>query len=532
MSASSSSASPIDPWFSFQLICKPEQSGKTFIMINIIIQNLTSQEAGKETVNFILCDNNLLLTRQTSVRVDNDLRKHVIDGITYIELSSHERTEFHGTDSVFKAIMTTGVRNIICCTNGRRMDDIFSLISDFNRSLFTTGKFIFNIWLDEADKFAKIIDSTLLPLVVENTNVNVKLITATPQSLFKKYEYMNVYPIENTTGPLYHGWCDNFIRIIEKTGSYLDYADHVLSIVANDLILPGTKWFIPAKNTIRSHDAIRDLCVSKGMAVICVNGKGITISLPGTLERITLPKDDELNLSLLKIYSAHSLERFATVITGYICVGRGITIMSDDFMIDYAILSQVFNKTEASQIAGRVKGNYKGYDHYKPPVVFATENFNEVAIELEQQSRALGALAYAKELDGLPTVINKNEFNTCAEEYDYVCHPSLFNSFEQAKVFLGSKERKMRAKVGATKKNSVIHIVEGYSITSKLVGVNGVAGLTKEDRLTIELANAIAPSRCISSTDKGSRYLILPVYSTMECPGNSACFQVRYINFK
>ena len=78
----------------------------------------------------------------------------------------------------------------------------------------------------------------------------------------------------------------------------------------------------------------------------------------------------------------------------------------------------------------------------------------------------------------------------------------------------------------------MIHCVEGYFITSKLVGESGVAGLTKDDRLTLAKANTIAPSRCISSTDKGSRYLILPVYETMDSPPNSVKFQVRYINFK
>ena len=189
----------VDKWLNFQLICKPEQSGKTFIMIQKIINDITEPIPDKEIVNFILCDNNLLLTKQTSVRVENDLKEYIHDGHAYIELSSHERTEYHDTASVFQAIIVKRVRNIICCTNGKRMDDIYQLINDINTNPFTGDKFHFNIWLDEADKFIKFIDNTLRPIVDRHTNVNVKLITATPQPLFQKYEYMNVLPIENTT---------------------------------------------------------------------------------------------------------------------------------------------------------------------------------------------------------------------------------------------------------------------------------------------------------------------------------------------
>ena len=41
----------------------------------------------------------------------------------------------------------------------------------------------------------------------------------------------------------------------------------------------------------------------------------------------------------------------------------------------------------------------------------------------------------------------------------------------------------------------------------------------------------IGPGTCISSTEKGSRYLILPVYETMETRPTDEKYQVRYIDF-
>ena len=48
--------------------------------------------------------------------------------------------------------------------------------------------------------------------------------------------------------------------------------------------------------------------------------------------------------------------------------------------------------------------------------------------------------------------------------------------------------------------------------------------MTQDDRITYDKVlnpdtdGYIAPGRCISSTDKGSRYLILPVYENMKTP--------------
>jgi hypothetical protein len=411
------SMSAVDKWLNFQLLCKPEQSGKTFIMIQHIIKDLSDPIHGKEIINFILCDNNLLLTKQTSGRVTKDLSKYIHQGEVYIELSSHSRTNYHGVESVFSAILDPiiNARNIICCTNGSRMEDIERLITLINSSIFTAGKFHFNVWLDEADKFIKFIDNTLCPIVNSYTNVNIKLITATPQSLFQKYKYMNVLPLENTTSDEYHGWGDNSIRIIEKEGGCQVFAEHILTKVAHEEIQPGTKWFIPGLNSKKSHEDIKDICLDKGMAVICVNSDGIVLTLPVTLERVQYTKDDNFNSKIKEIYTEKRLDRFACVITGYICIGRGITIMSENFMIDYAILSHYSNKNEASQLAGRVKGNIKKFTCYnpeKPPVIFTKEEFNSIAIEWEHKSRTLAQLAFQKKQNGQLTVVNKAEFKT------------------------------------------------------------------------------------------------------------------------
>ena len=57
----------------FTLISKPEQSGKTFVMIHEIINNFKNIKESKRIINIILCDNSLLLNKQTKERLDVDL---------------------------------------------------------------------------------------------------------------------------------------------------------------------------------------------------------------------------------------------------------------------------------------------------------------------------------------------------------------------------------------------------------------------------------------------------------------------------
>merc|ERR1711991_264346 len=108
------------------------------------------------------------------------------------------------------------IRNVICCTNGKRVSDITSIVEDFNKCSMYREKFVFKIWLDEADKFHKFISNQFKPLVENHSNVHTFCLTATPKTLFDKYKYMNVMPIEKTTSPHYHGWEDNRRIIIEN----------------------------------------------------------------------------------------------------------------------------------------------------------------------------------------------------------------------------------------------------------------------------------------------------------------------------
>ena len=269
-------------WEKFLLICKPEQSGKTFIMIKEIIHSFVEPVSDKEIINFILCDNNLLLTKQTSERVRNDLRIYEVDGETYLEFSSSSATDYNTLSSVFTAIVSDNRRNIICCTNNIRINDIYEIIEKLEKGRFTKDCFEYKIWLDEADKFTSYIDNTLIPLSNKYENIEIKLITATPERIFKKYSCINVLPLEDTVSEEYHGWKDNEIRLIDLEVSCIQFVEHIMKnfVIPEKLNKPNTLWFIPGETNKKSHNKINETCKKYKFATIIVNGDGIKVTIP------------------------------------------------------------------------------------------------------------------------------------------------------------------------------------------------------------------------------------------------------------
>ena len=55
-------------------------------------------------------------------------------------------------------------------------------------------------------------------MIIALRNINVYMLTATPQRLFNKFGEVRIMALENTTLPTYHGWRDNNIIIMESEG--------------------------------------------------------------------------------------------------------------------------------------------------------------------------------------------------------------------------------------------------------------------------------------------------------------------------
>lgn len=432
---------------------------------------------------------------------------------------------------------------MICCGNGTRIEDICTIIHEFNRASLFQG-FKFNIWIDEADKFIPFIDQLLhLKEVCRNVTINLFCLTATSESLFKKYHVINVFPIEEPIMPNYHGWLDNDKKIYDvEISDPIKFVEHLISLKPRvegkknkflKRVKKGTKWFIPAKNTISSHKRMAELLSTLGFATLIVNGHGICICFPDTDSRtVFLPKDGELGPMLINIYANYNLHKYPLCITGNICIGRGVTIMSEQFMIDYAVYSNYGKPNEQSQMAGRTKGNIKHFANYKAPLVFTTSKFHQNATEKEEKACLIAKMAFNK-YEGRIGAITFQEYNTCDKEYEYVVCEETFETYEEAVSHLRSVKEYMRMSKFQPQKSALHEVDGGYIVTSKLLkqGMT-VEDLTKDDIVLEKDLQNIPAGRSISSTNKGSRYLIIPYYEDDKSAPESVRFQVRHIRFK
>ena len=518
-----------------RLITKPEQSGKTFIMLREMISIVEGElEGDQKNINLVFCDNNLMLVLQTLERVGDfpSLEK-------YVELSSSKRTSHHRFSEVVASIINDDIRNILCCSNHIRMKDLGSIVE----TLFKLGiapNYQFNIWIDEADKWLNGMDSHLSPLLEVHTNIRINLITATPDRIIQRYGEVEVVPLEKSVTDQYHCWNDCDFKLYPDLYSTLEFVNLILTR-NSDQISPGTKWFIPGSARKETHDIIREFCQQKGMATMIINGDGFKVSMPDGMVHF-LEKDMMPDQLITMAYERFNLNRFPVAITGYLCIARGITISSPDFQITHAIMpAGMRNKREMSQVGGRVKGNQKDWDYYEKPIVYATQTFYETAAVLEAKTRGLSETAFhtGKKIVGI------DDFKSADKDFYYYQHPEEFTSYEKAVRYLETQETHLKAKgcpkleVNATKMIEGLkwiarrggfedgHWVSSAMNTKKAVR-EGFAPIFTREMLDTPVFKTIAEP----NNPKYRSYVIIPVYDNVSSHPSDVRFVVRHTKWK
>jgi len=534
----------IHGWEKCTLLTKPEQSGKTFLMLQKIVEDFSEEprEDGKKNINFILCDNNLLLVLQTSERLntDNELCRfrNIETGELYVEFSSSKRTTTNTSDSIFRIITTGNIRNIICCSNGKRCDDIFKIMRDINKVSYMKDQFHFNIWFDEADKFINLINDYMLPAIEKFDNISFYPITATPEKIIKYFKEINIWSIENPTLENYHGWNDNNITqydndIAQKNESFVEI---VLKSNLSE-IKPNTRWFIPASILKKSHLAIKDICRSKGFATMIINGDGIIVYFPDG-KIIECEKNDMPDTLIPNIYNQYKLYQYPFAITGYQCISRGISISSNKFMLSHSVMPlKMCNKSELSQIAGRMKGNQKGWRSYKVPKVYCSIKFNKLAKQLEEKTIKLAKIAFEEDWK----TITLEKFKMVEKDYYYYQHINPFNTYLEALVYLATQEIHLKMDdldkhvINVSKMSKKPHCHQtpnGYWLTSKIHKKNDIIknqNNIETMRLTVSSLKEMALGSNLSApSSKNASYIIYPVYNNLETPAENVKYYVRH----
>ena len=352
----------------------PAQSGKTRKMEDLIEE--AEKEYGTTTgqCNFIISDNNILLVEQTKTRVRKDLSvdKQVFSSSGIFSWTSSSKECDLSVGELAFDIIEDKIHTVVMCSHPSRFKYLNLLIETLSKSKHFSKKI--NIWIDEADKSIKMWSKYDSILEIKNVE-NVTLISATVDSIISKYKNIRVIPYAETHSKDYKCLKDSKRKIVVLTGDAVQDALRILDENTH-LQFPGKKGFIPVQVKKEYHDEL-DACLRKrGFAVIVINGDRKELYVPAYKKKssqiinlIPLIKTDsegnptELSLLVASLYIEYKLYRFSMVITGRLCLGRGITFQSNcndrhsGFNFDYEILPEICNAPDAYQVASRGFGN-------------------------------------------------------------------------------------------------------------------------------------------------------------------------------
>lgn len=398
-----------------ECMIKPAQSGKTRTMQEKIkyYELLVRTFGSSSALNIVICSNNKSLVEQTTARMTSDLydsssvssddrnADDVINGSCFSWTSGTKKnnvTVSHLENEINKKRVTM----VVCCAHKKRLAYLYSLMNEINSSDLFQGSI--NVWIDEADESISLWSNPTIDVTKFRKVESVTLVSATFNSVMKKYGRIKVLPLEITHPEVYHKIEE--CNIIEDctAGNSVDYLKAIYSKYSETLSRPGMKLFAPGDIEIATHDQIADFLGGQGFAVMVLNGKRKCIIVPGQPEPIDINSQidddipEEIGRVMVRIYNDNNLYKFPFAITGQMCLGRGLTFQSSDFMFDFGIMSNIKNEATAYQCACRMAGNIKGHAGYEPATIVTTTNMKATILRQEKIAIQLARLVFDNRL--------------------------------------------------------------------------------------------------------------------------------------
>ena len=399
-------------------IWKPAQSGKTRSIQEWIREN----EETSEHINILIASNNRLLVSQLTKRMtddgfgssegdsdtNEDDRSEANDYLdedkkVYSWMSGSGRPNVSPETLAVKALRGK-VTMVVCCANKSRMMHTNRFLKELEELYdeFPEKRKRISVWVDEADVSVKLWKNDKIDFTRFSYVDRVVLVSATFDSIFKIYDTIRIKGYDevfNQPTYLRYDECDIKEEEENKKTSF-EYLKGILEKYP-EMSNPGVKLFAPGDIKVSTHDEIADMLRSRNFAVMVLNGQRKEIILPdNTKIRISLSANiespGELSSKLAELYVHHGLSRFPFAITGQICLGRGITFQSPNFMFSHGVIPDLNDDAAMYQCFARLLGNTKKFDGFTPPKVLCTHRTNVVCKHLANIAENIARVAYEK----------------------------------------------------------------------------------------------------------------------------------------
>lgn len=463
-----------------RLLVKPCQAGKTGEALTDWVIKQSRNEAANSTevqkIAFFVCDNSLLLTKQTEIRAKD---KDTIDIQGDIVIISC-KDKIKCIDKLFSTISrNSNISTILCCGNARRLKDI-SELSDLLKKM--VKKYEITIYVDEADKILHSKSAQEQVKIWRQSDSLVKhllLITATPfentsDNLIEDYGEIELLPVQTITSNNYHRFSNS--RHIDttsiKSNTNVDYVAEVFANFISDGPALGEVYFIPAEHKKETHDEMQELLLNLGFnCVIKINATSkeiiiindctqypliipfsdIAKELKGTPNEEFSPSNNEISRWLGNYYSRNNgKDKWIMAITGNICISRGISIQSADCFITHAIYGPkcACSKKNLYQIFARICGNILTFPKYTEtggPIVYCSKKDFDECCRMEQLAINLATYSQSNGDEG-GVIVDREKladiYMTTEKEYECKTVPIVHDiTDEEYSLLRNSNER-------------------------------------------------------------------------------------------
>jgi len=424
----------------FMMCVMLAQSGKTFWVIDRIKKTLEEEDRNKHQergIHMVFTMNTLMNNCQFAHRL------YVIEetygkGSVCVFASKYEG-EYTSVNSLEKLLgrcsnKKTCPRVVIMCSNPKRFDDGFSFMETVNDNHNPIDRIY--AYYDEIHEYL----TPSLRNQIEQLNIFTKCIhifglTATPYNVWQDTEFwskIHTVFIADYSEADYAGCGDMIFNCIDdfsgqmNSKQCIEYVSHILDKFPS-ILADGTRTFIPANKNCSSHNEMRDLIFERkpNAIVVVLNGGEKTMCYYDNNHIKTIPlitmKGGEISETIYKKTHELHLESRPCVITGFICVSMGQTLMHKLLgNFTSAIFSHMdLCNDDIYQLVARIFGRIKNWDNYCITQVYCPKVIMDRCQKIEECSRKIvSRINYHEE-------VTRNEYTTPIREQgkeDIVCN--------------------------------------------------------------------------------------------------------------
>ena len=370
---------------------------------SVLSRGLCTSEDGVHHMTIVLTNNSLVEAEQWSHRLKKSMTGK---GMNICVLSSKKGATFNSLANLITRMVNAKNANylpdlIVMCTHSKRTEDVVELLNtlktgNLNFTKIRITRISLTVMFDEADKNIELIADFLKRINlqmgetddkrVDSVLRNVHFITGTAYAQFwKKLVEIGITTLSNINRELCEMDAESVLHLpqselmkgyrrIEEhmhrsnieidTNNPVEAATHMLLKIREDVPTRVNKRvivFVPAGNTIKSHEDMRDIFLLADYTVLVLNGKDkVFYSKKGNISVDDFKRHydikGELKDVLVKWAEVNPEENLA--ITGNRLIERGITFCTSGFNFTDFIISKYHMKDIASlvQLLGRANG--------------------------------------------------------------------------------------------------------------------------------------------------------------------------------